>query len=90
METNKPQPTRADMDQALRVLPLLLPGVERFVKRVVEAKVGATADFCTKFAALQRAKDALPSSAPPMARVDLETDMLELASDFVAAQLAKQ
>ena len=60
----------------------------REMQRVDFAEAGAQPLFvfdlkCPGFAATMAARDALPATAPAMARVELDLRLLELAQDFV-------
>lgn len=80
-----PQLTRSELALAEKVGLFLLPTIREIVAAMATKPRNATATFCRDFAAAQSAREALPVGAPPMARVELETRMLDLASKFVAS-----
>lgn len=87
---NVPKMTTAELQTAEQVAYLLLPAVAKLVRDTVAARDGGTvSQFCRAFADAQRARECLPSSAPPMARAELDAQLLDLAGAFVAAHSPK-
>ena len=79
-----PKLTRSELALAEKVGLFLAPTFRQVLDRHRKATDDGTAKFCREFAATKAARDALPASAPAMARVELELRLLELAQDFVA------
>ena len=84
MRNDLPKLTVQELAIAEQVGKFLLPMCRGMVEQAKTTRDDATAKFCRDFAATQRAREALPDSSGPMARVELDTRLLELASAFVA------
>jgi hypothetical protein len=78
-----PQPhlTREEARIAERVGLFLLPIVRDAIQQRL-GKPSDAAEFAREFRELRRVRDAIPSSAGGMARVEIELQMLELAERF--------
>lgn len=75
--------TVAEVRMAERVGQFLLPHVAQMLALHREGD-DKTKTFCDQYAAKRAALDALPSTAGPMARVQLEGEMQDLAQRFVS------
>ena len=85
--TAVPKLTVAEVELAEKVGLFLLPTLREMVGSIAAKRdTDATAKFCNAFSNLQQAREYLPDSAGPMARVEIELRMLELAAQFVASQ----
>ena len=78
-----PKLTRSELALAEKVGLFLAPMFRDVLDRHRKTVDNGTAAFCASFAATLAARDALPASAPAMARVELDLRLLELAQDFV-------
>jgi hypothetical protein len=78
-----PKLTRSELALAQKVGLFLAPMFRDVLDRHRKTVDNGTAQFCASFAATMAARDALPASAPAMARVELDLRLLELAQDFV-------
>lgn len=81
MAATQPQLSREELLLAERVGRFLLP----LLREAIDKRLGKPSDaakFAQEFRELRRVRDAMPSSAGAMARVELETQMLELAERF--------
>ena len=78
-----PKLSRQEVAIAEKVGLFLLPMFKDLLDRHRKAVDNGTAAFCASFAATMAARDALPASAPAMARVELDLRLLELAQEFV-------
>ena len=78
-----PKLTRQEVAIAEKVGLFLLPMFKDLLDRHRKTVDNGTAAFCASFAATMAARDALPASAPAMARVELDLRLLELAQEFV-------
>lgn len=78
-----PKLTRSELALAEKVGLFLAPMFRDVLDRHRKAVDNGTAQFCASFAATVAARDALPASAPAMARVELDLRLLELAQAFV-------
>jgi hypothetical protein len=75
--------TRDEVLLAERVGKFLLP----VIRAALDQRLGKTSDaaaFAREFRQMQRARDAMPATASPTARAEIEADMLELAQRFAA------
>lgn len=79
-----PKLTRHEVAIAEKVGLFLMPTFREVLARHRKATDDKIATFCASFAATMAARDALPASAPAMARVELDLRLLELAQNFVA------
>lgn len=75
--------TVAEVRMAERVGLFLLPLLRDAIAQRTKGSDAASV-FARDFASLQRARDALPDTAGPMARVELDAQMLALAERFAA------
>ena len=77
-----PKLTRSELALAEKVGLFLLPMFKDLLDRHRKATDNGTAAFCASFAATMAARDALPATAPAMARGELELRLLGLAQEF--------
>ena len=78
-----PKLTRSELALAEKVGLFLAPMFRDVLDRHRKTVDNGTAAFCASFAATLAARDALPATAPAMARVELDLRLLELAQEFV-------
>ena len=78
-----PKLSRQEVAIAEKVGLFLAPMFRDVLDKHRKATDNGTAAFCASFAATMTARDALPASAPAMARVELDLRLLELAQEFV-------